>query len=113
MTWLDKNSNILEWSSEEIIIPYISPIDGRAHRYFPDFFVKVKSQDGKIKTMILEIKPKSQTSPPAQPKRITKRYINEVATWGINEAKWKAATEYCSDRKWEFKVLTENDLGLA
>jgi len=113
MSWLDKNPSVIEWSSESIVIPYHSPVDGRMHRYFPDFFVKVKDKNNKVRTMIIEIKPDAQTKPPQPRKRITKQYINEVTTWGVNEAKWKAAQEYCADRKWEFQILTENDLGLA
>jgi hypothetical protein len=112
MSWLDRNDNIVSWASEELIIPYISPVDGRRHRYFPDFLVKVKTRDGLVKTMILEVKPKKQTEKPEQRKRITKQYINEVATWGVNQAKWKAATEFCLDRGWEFKILTEDHLGI-
>jgi hypothetical protein len=112
MSWLDRNDSIVSWASEELIIPYISPVDGRKHRYFPDFLVKVKTRDGLLKTMILEVKPKKQTQRPEQRKRVTKQYINEVTTWGVNQAKWKAATEFCLDRGWEFKLLTEEHLGI-
>ena len=112
MTWLDKNPDIISWASEELVIPYISPVDGQRHRYFPDFIVKVRTKDGKLKTMILELKPKYQTQPPVQKKRITKQYINEVATYGVNQAKWRAAEEYCLDRGWTFKIMTEEYLGL-
>jgi len=112
MDWLDRNPNIISWASEELIIPYISPVDGRWHRYFPDFLVKMKTKDGKLKTMLLEVKPKKQSQPPEPQKRITKRYITEVTTYGVNQAKWKAANEYCLDRGWEFQVITEDHLGL-
>jgi hypothetical protein len=112
MSWLDKNPNVISWASEEITIPYISPVDGRYHRYFPDFLVKVRTQDGKSKTLMLEVKPKKQTKAPPPQKKVTKRYITEVATWGVNQSKWKAAEEYCLDRGWEFKVITEDHLGL-
>jgi hypothetical protein len=112
MSWLDNNPSIVNWGSEELIIPYKSPVDGKVHRYFPDFVVKVQSKDGKLRTMILEVKPKRQTQAPKQQKRITKQYINEVTTWGVNQAKWKAATDFCLDRGWEFKILTEDHLGL-
>jgi TnsA endonuclease N terminal len=108
MDYMDKNPDYLQWSSEEIIIPYISPIDGRWHRYFPDFLTKVKSKTG-IKTFLIEVKPHKQSMPPKPQKRVTKKYINEVATWGVNRAKWKAAIEYCKDRKWEFIVMTSDD----
>jgi hypothetical protein len=112
MDWLDRNPSIVSWASEELIVPYISPIDGRYHRYFPDFLVKVLTKDGKTKTLILEIKPKKQAVEPQKKKRVTKQYIQEVATWSVNQAKWKAAEEYALDRGWEFKVLTEEHLGL-
>jgi hypothetical protein len=110
MSWLDKNDDIIAWGSEELIIPYISPIDSRQHRYFPDFIVKAKTKDNKTKTMVIEIKPDKETREPKQKKRITEQYVREVTTWGVNQAKWKAATEYCLDRGWEFKVLTEKHL---
>ena len=112
MDWLDRNPDILSWASEELIIPYKSPVDNRLHRYFPDFLVKMRTGEGKLKTMLLEVKPKKQTQEPEQKKRITKQYINEVTTWGVNQAKWKAATEYCSDRGWEFMLITEDHLGI-
>jgi len=112
MKQLDDNPNILEWNSEEVVIPYRSPIDNRIHRYFPDFLVKAKTKDGQIKTMLLEVKPKAQTKEPVRQKKITQRYITEVATWGKNQAKWEAALEYCNDRGWEFKLITEDDLGI-
>ena len=112
MQSLDDNLNVLRWASEEVVIPYISPIDNRPHRYFVDFYVEAKLADGSIKKMLLEVKPAAQTQPPKSPKRKTKRYLSEVMTYGVNEAKWKAATEYCKDRGWEFKIITEKELGL-
>jgi hypothetical protein len=112
MVYCDLNENILEWGSEEIVLPYRSPIDNRIHRYFPDFYIKVKEQTGQIKKYIIEIKPKKQTIEPKVQKRKTKGYIYEVVEYAKNQAKWKAAQEFCKDRMWEFKVLTEEDLGI-
>lgn len=112
MVHLDINPSVVKWSNEEIVIPYLSPVDNRWHRYFPDFFVQVKNKQGILEAMILEVKPKSQARPPVKKSKITKSYINEVMTWGVNEAKWKAAVEYCKDRSWQFKVITEEDLGI-
>jgi hypothetical protein len=112
MVHLDSNPNVIEWSNEEIVIPYLSPVDNRVHRYFPDFFVRVKNKAGISEAMILEVKPKSQAQPPVKKSKITRRYITEVMQWGVNEAKWKAAVEYCKDRSWTFKVITEDDLGI-
>ncbi len=112
MVYLDENSSVVEWSNEEIVIPYLSPVDNRLHRYFPDFFVRLRNKQGLIESTIIEVKPASQTKPPKPQKRATRRYITEVMTWGVNEAKWKAADEYCKDRGWKFVVVTEKDLGI-
>ena len=112
MKHLDENTSIIEWSSEEIQIPYISPLDNRRHRYFPDFYIKARNPDGTLKDMIVEIKPKKETKEPTKKKRITKQYITEVTTWGKNQAKWKAAEEYCADRGWQFMIMTEDHLGI-
>lgn len=109
---LDENTNIIEWSSEEIVIPYKSPVDNRYHRYFPDVFLKVRLPDNSIKSMLVEIKPAAQTREPAVKSRKTRQYITEVMTWGVNQAKWTAAREYCADRGWEFKLITETELGI-
>ncbi len=112
MKYLDNNPSVLEWSSEEICIPYISPIDNRPHRYFPDFKVKIATSTGGTKTMIVEIKPHAQTIQPKVQKRKTRKYITEVMTWGVNEAKWKAAREWCLDRKYDFIIMDEYMLGI-
>ena len=112
MKYCDSNSNILEWGSEEVIVPYRSPIDNRYHRYFPYFYIKVKESTGKIKRMIIEIKPQKQCVEPKVQKRKTKSYVYQVCEYARNQAKWEAAKEFCEDRQWEFKVLTENELGI-
>ena len=112
MVYCDKNDNILEWASEEIAIPYRSPVDNRVHRYFPDFYMKVKERGGKIKRYVIEVKPAKQTKPPVKPKRQTKGYIREAYEYAKNQAKWKMAREFCADRQWEFKVVTEKELGI-
>jgi len=110
MQSLDENTNVIRWASEEIVVPYISPIDNRPHRYFVDFYVEARAVDGSIKKMLLEVKPAAQTQPPKSPKRKTKRYISEVMTYGVNEAKWRAAQEFCKDKGWEFRLITEAEL---
>ena len=113
MVYCDTSDNIIEWGSEEIIIPYLSPWDGRMHRYFPDFYIKVRQHNGSIKKFIIEIKPKKQCSPPEKtPKRKTKKWFKEVKTWGVNSAKWKYATNWCENNGMEFKILNEDHLGI-
>lgn len=112
MLYLDNHPDVLEWCSEEIVIPYRSPVDNKVHRYFPDFYVKRKDKDGIIESLIIEIKPKHQTKPPEKSSKHTKKYIQEVFTWGVNESKWKAAREYCEDRMYKFLILTEKELNI-
>lgn len=112
MRFLDKETNVLEWSSEEMFIPYKCRTDNKWHRYFPDFKVRVKNKDGKIVTQVIEIKPKHQTVPPARPPRKTKRFINEALTYAKNRSKWDYAQEWCKDRGYEFVIMTERELGL-
>ena len=110
--WCDLNESVLEWGSEEFSIPYLSHLDGRIHKYYPDFIIKVQEQSGKIKTYVIEVKPKKQTAPPKQKSRVTKSYIYEAKTYAVNQAKWKAAVEWCADRLLEFKIITEEELGI-
>ena len=112
MVYCDRNEKILEWGSEEYFIPYRSPLDGKIHRYFPDFYVKVKTKQGTLKKWVVEVKPKVYTRPPKTPKRKTKKYITEVRNWAVNDAKWKNAIEYCNDRNMEFIIITEDELGI-
>ena len=109
--WCDLNESILEWGSEEFFIPYRAP-DGKVRRYFPDFIMKVKESNGQVKTYVIEVKPLKQTKPPKKKKRITKSYIYECTTYAVNQAKWKAADEWCKDHKIEFKIITEKEVGI-
>ena len=110
MKYFDLNTSILSWSSEEIVVPYISPKDGDWHRYFPDFLIKVKNRKGDVETILIEVKPYKQTHPPELKSRRTKKYINEVMTWGVNDAKWKAARAFCEKKNWQFMIVTEKEL---
>jgi len=104
--WIDANSNIVAWNSEEVVVPYICGTDNKVHRYYMDLWFKTR--DGK--TYIVEIKPKKQTQPPKDPKRKTRRYIKESLTYIKNQSKWEAASEFAADRGWHFQVWTEDTL---
>ncbi len=113
MRYCDRNENILEWGSEEFYIPYYDPTTRKVRKYFPDFIMKVKENNGSIKKYIIEIKPKNQTIPPIKtPKKRNKTFITEALTYEKNIAKWKAAKEFCDDRMIEFKIITEVELGI-
>jgi hypothetical protein len=112
MQYCDTNKSIVKWSSEEIVIPYRSPVDNRIHRYFPDFYVKYKDVKGNFQEKVIEIKPAKQVREPKMQKRRTKKYVSEVFTYATNQAKWQAAEDFCKDRKWQFQILTEKELGI-
>jgi len=112
MRYFDQNPNVLQWSSEEVIVPYKSPIDGRYHRYFPDFLIRVKNKEGKLETIMIEVKPSKETKEPKPQKRLTKKYLYEVQTRCIKKSKWEAAIDFCKDRKWKFMIITEKELGI-
>ncbi len=113
MKWCDNNNSVVEWGSEIAVIPYMSPVDRRVHRYFVDFYLKIVDKSGGITKYLIEIKPDRFTKPPPIPERKTKKFIQEVMQYGVNQAKWKAADEFCLDRGMKFLVLTENDLGIV
>ena len=111
LKWLDDNPNVIWFASEELPIPYVSPIDNKVHRYFPDFVVRIKQKNGKEVTVMLEVKPEKQTQKPVQ-KRKTKRFLEEAATYAVNQEKWRAADLFCKEHGWQFKLITEKELGL-
>lgn len=110
MIGFDNHPSIIEWSSEELIIPYFWEGDGKMHRYFPDFKIKAKTGAG-IRTILIEVKPYAQTLEPVMKKgKRKKTFINEVETYSKNQAKWIAAREYCLDRGWTFQIVTEKEI---
>lgn len=110
MIGLDSHPSIVEWSSEELIIPYFWEGDGKMHRYFPDFKIKARTKSG-VKTILVEVKPYAQTLEPVMKRgKRKKTFLNEVQTYSKNRAKWDAATEYCLDRGWGFLIMTEKDI---
>ncbi len=107
-TFLDNNPNVLAWSSETVVIPYIKPTDGRVHRYFVDYYVKYVTQHGEIKEELIEVKPRSQTM--ASRSRNQKTRLHETITFEINRAKWDAAMRYAESKGWSFRIITERSI---
>lgn len=107
MKYLDEHPSIIKYNSEGMIIPYVSPVDKKVHRYYVDFMIEYKTKDGDIRKALIEVKPYAQTNPPAKPKRQTKRYVEDVLTFHINTSKWKSAMEFCRKNDMDFIVLTE------
>ncbi len=110
MRYLDLHSDVITWSSEEVIVPYRSPVDNRIHRYFVDMFARIKQADGSFVDLLIEVKPRSQCQPPVKKLKKTRRYISEAMTWSVNAAKWAAAKQYAEARGWRFVVMTEKEI---
>lgn len=111
--WADNNTNILAWGSENIIIPYMSPLDGKIHRYFVDNFVIFRDNKGNKQKFLIEIKPSKQVAKPLHTKGKHRRtIIYEQRTWVTNQAKWKAAEEWSKKKGYKFLILTEKELGI-
>ena len=92
---------------------YIDPVMKKNRTYYPDFYVKYKRRDGIIVEELVEVKPQKQIDgPPVNPKRRTQNWLREVHTYVTNKAKWKAAAEYCEDRGYNFRLITEKELKL-
>lgn len=110
MQFCDKNPNVLKWGSENVIVPYKSPLDDKMHRYFIDNVVIIKEGDV-IKKYLVEIKPESQTREPSTHGRKKKTTIlYEQATWAVNQAKWAAARKHAKDIGFEFMIITDKDI---
>lgn len=111
MIWCDKNARVVEWGSENVIIPYISPVDEKVHRYFMDMYVKIREKDT-VKKYLVEIKPDKQTrAPKVSKKKKESTIIYEQATWAVNQAKWEAAKQFAKKYNMDFIIITEIDLG--
>jgi hypothetical protein len=111
MVFFDTNPDILKWSSEEIVIPYMDGASGKVRRYFPDFAIVVKTKTGSVERILVEVKPFAQTQPPKKPSKMTKRYITETTTYITNQSKWKAANEWIKTHNFDkFMILTENEI---
>ena len=111
MKWCDSSEKILKWSSEEVVIPYISPIDNKRHRYFPDFLIQTEKG-----WFLIEVKPQVESRPPKKKLvenlnlKKKRRYMKSVRTWLVNEAKWIAAKKVCEVEGWTFEIFTEKQL---
>jgi len=109
--YCDTNTKVLKWASEEISIPYYNPAKKRMAKYYPDVYMEYINADGKKKKVLIEIKPAKETKPPTY-KRRTKNVLIAEAMFQQNTAKWAAARDFCLDQGWEFRIMTEKELGI-
>lgn len=112
MNYCDNHPDVLEWSSEEVVIAYYDPVTKKRRRYYPDFKIKRKIREGTTEIAIIEIKPKAQTSRPIikENARNSEYNVLQHYNWLINQAKWRAARTYCEKKRYQFIILTEDNL---
>jgi len=110
--WCDTNTSIIEWSSEEKIVPYFNPIDKRVHRYFVDLWMRIKGKSGIVKEYIAELKPYVYTTPDHLYTKSGKLTSSNKLKkqWIINQLKWKEAKKWAENKGMTFIILTEKDV---
>lgn len=99
--FFDLSNAVIRWNSEEISIKYISPVDGKVHRYFPDYLVKYKDANGNVQSEIVEVKPLCESDA-----RFAKSELHK-ARLQVNKAKWAAASAFAANNGMKFRVITE------
>lgn len=104
--FLERSPLVLEWSSEEIIVPYICATDRQPHRYFVD--LKVKWADGR--TELIEIKPSKQAAAPKRKGKKRAKFLEEAAVYAKNQSKWMAARKWAEKHGMNFVVWDEEVL---
>jgi hypothetical protein len=108
--WIDVNMNVISWASETHTVPYYDPVQMKYRRYYPDFWMKVKTKDG-FEEYLIEVKPKKETEPPKSVGNKSKKTkLHQEATWLTNKAKFEAAEKYCKKMGYIFKLITEKEL---
>jgi hypothetical protein len=109
--WMDSNDKVVTWGSESVIIPYMSPLDNKLHRYFVDLVVCLRESDGTLKKLLIEIKPeKFLQAPKITPRKSKKTVLFEQTQYIINNAKWEAARKRSEKNGYTFFVMTEKDI---
>ena len=105
--YCESHPSVIAWSSEPVALEYINSLDGKTHKYFPDYYMKLDSGE----QFLIEVKPSSQLQKPTPPKRKTtksvKNYKYAYEMYVTNMCKVQYAENYCKKRGWKFKIVTE------
>ena len=94
------------FSSEGHRIKYFDPTSGKNRIYYPDFYVMFNNR----KKFIVEVKPEKDMRMPKRGKKSQKTMMIREHTFLINQAKFKAAKQYCKKLEYKFIIITEKDL---
>jgi hypothetical protein len=109
--WCDTNPQVIKYCSEELIIPYMSPVDKKMHKYFPDLVMEVQDNNKITTRYVVEIKPFKETIPPKTSKK-SQQLFEATKTFVVNSAKWAAADQWCVKNNFKFIILTEKELNI-
>ena len=111
MKYFDVNPSVLQWASEEISIPYYDSMTKKVRKYFPDFLIKVKTENGEDKTHLIEVKPSKDLRPPTGGRGKKKSTVlYEMKAYRMNRDKFASARKWCKERGIIFDVWTEKHL---
>ena len=103
MKWCDERSDIVQWMSEELVIPYICETDNKPHRYFMDFVIQYKS--GRV--VLVEVKPFKETKRPERKQGKSQRIAGTILRSGLrkNSPLWVSCRSHCDPRNHSKNLL--------
>ena len=127
MVWLDLKPEIIQWGAECLEIPYqMTHFENgdtkiKAHRYYPDFFYRMRSSDGVLKEVVVEVKPlkdynmvialsEGKLQTPEKGLKKLKSFEYDIKQAQKNREKWMAMIEWCKIKGFEFIIITEENL---
>lgn len=116
--WCDYNEYVISWMSEPFYVNYFNILDKKFHKYYPDFYFRIKRYSDKdsdeytIENYVVEIKPKSQLKKPKEPKRKSvkslRNYKHAYETYIRNLCKTESLKKLSKDRNFKLMLLTED-----
>jgi hypothetical protein len=111
MIFCDTNENVIKWSSEPLAINYYNVLDSKFHKYYPDYYIRIKKGD-EIINYLVEVKPKSQLTKPQPPKKNTRKALESyewaVKTYVTNVCKIDALKKFASQNNYKVMLITED-----
>lgn len=114
LDWCCNSSKVKRFSSEELVIPYISKLDGKEHRYFCDFYIELEKNDGTLQRLAVEVKPYAKYINAIEGVKEgsnKRRFINESIEAQRNRDKWNQITKICKKHGIQFIILHERNSG--
>ncbi len=127
MVWLDMKEEIFQWGAECIEIPYQMThfengnIEIKKHRYYPDFFYKMRNSQGVLREVVMEVKPmkeykmvqdlnEGKLSVPEKGIKKLKSFEYDLKMAYKNKQKWETMIKWCDKKGYDFIIITEEHL---